>query len=155
MRNLPTKQESHPPAQNSPLLYHKSRQHPPLSANHYGPYHRTPKHTREGRDPHHCQPWVFPSGHIPPLLYHNHGARNSRLVPQACLPMVWPPEKGYHRSGPSIYLAFWTSTIQPDRCPTKHFHSVPPQNRWIIQTEEPMDRTIPSHSYFDGPRRLD
>src|SRR6266481_9613403 len=89
MCNLPTKQTHDSQKEDTALLHHHQRRHPPLPTDCDGPYYGTPAATWTQCHTNHSRPWMFTRGHLPPMFGYHYRPRHCAALPRLCLPMVW------------------------------------------------------------------
>jgi hypothetical protein len=151
MRDLLTKQDPNPPKKGPSISNNHHPRNTPIPAGGNGPDNGPSQIPREGCNPHDCRPQVLPSGGVCPLQHKHHWSRHRPAVPGTHIQMVRNTHQNNHRSRPTVYLSFWASPHPKTRSQTKPVVRIPPPNRRDIEKEEPIGRTIPAPSNFDGP----
>src|SRR5712671_6434811 len=82
-------------------------------------------------------------GHLPPLPENNHGPPNRSTILPAPLPMVRPPLPADLGPRPTFHLSLRASAHQGVRDLLEPVNGVPPPDRRVNRTEEPVGRTVP------------
>src|SRR6266403_5499919 len=148
LRDLPTKQNHDPQKENTALLHHHQRRHPPLPTDCDGPYYGTPAATWTQCHTNHSRSWMLTCSHLPPMFRHHHRPWNCPALPELHLPMVWPTDQDDKRPGPQIHFTIRQSAHRKAWDPTEPIHGIPSPNGRTIRTKKPMDRAISTTGNF-------
>ena len=142
MRDLSTKQKSHPLRTRPPLQNHCANQRPAFHPSSYGSNHRPSEELRVRQHPDHCQPRMLERSPIPSMPEHHHRTSDRQTVLSTPLPLVWAPPTIDHGQGPPFHLPLWPSTGKRTGDILELFHCLPPPDRWTFQAKEPVGRAI-------------
>ena len=154
MHHLPIEQEPYAPPQNSDVLNHISAKCQTILTGHHGPNHRSPQQQGPQRNTNHCRSWMPPRCHIPTLHNNHHQPSNHKTISWSHLLMVQTPQKGYQWLRSPLHCTLQSSPHKRIGDLSKPVNHISPSNRWHLQVQESMGRTIPA-THNSEPNRLE
>src|SRR6266851_1655067 len=143
MRNLSTKQEPHAPNKGPPVQNYGAQQQPPILPGGHGPDHGTPKEPRARQHTNHRRSRVLMGRPLPTLPENDHRPPDCTPLLSAPVPVVRASLTTDIGLGPALHLPLWASAGKRIRDLLEFVNGIPPSNRQVDGTKEPVGGAIP------------